>query len=78
MIKDVPAAAMREWVIAMKPKNMTPVIGRDGQLEQLLPDQSLQVHPQGEGSRHPRPANPEGFYCGDFAGFELVGFSGSV
>ena len=30
MIKDVPAAAMSEWVMDMKARNMTPVIGRDG------------------------------------------------
>jgi hypothetical protein len=35
MIKDVPAAAMREWVMDMKPRNITPVIGRDGTLAQL-------------------------------------------
>lgn len=34
-MRDVPAAAMREWVIAMKPKNMTPVIGCDGTLPKL-------------------------------------------
>ncbi|MFM6406831.1 MAG: hypothetical protein ACKPGT_20020, partial [Microcystis sp.] len=28
-------------------------------------------------SRHPRPANPEGFYCRDFAGVELVGLADS-
>jgi hypothetical protein len=39
------------------------------------PDQVPQVHPQKEGDRHPRPANSERLYCGDFADFELLGFS---
>lgn len=35
MTKDVPAAAMVAWVMDMKPRNMTPVIGRDGTLPKL-------------------------------------------
>jgi hypothetical protein len=34
-IKEVPAAAMRAWVMDMKARNMTPVIGRDGALPEL-------------------------------------------
>jgi hypothetical protein len=35
MIKDVPKAAMSEWVMDMKPRNIAPVIGRDGTLPKL-------------------------------------------
>jgi hypothetical protein len=34
-MRDTPAAAMSEWVMDMKPRNITPVIGRDRTLPQL-------------------------------------------